>query len=84
MKLRIKIGGFGEPVQVLEVTHFEVLSEGDDTRAMFYVYPGKDGVSLEVSAGGTFKAGGKVYDSRFAIHPIAGNAVTLRPVEYRA
>ncbi len=43
--MRIKIGGFGQPEQILDVTHFEVLSE-DPTRPMFYVYGGKDGVSV--------------------------------------
>jgi hypothetical protein len=50
---------------------------------MFYVYGGKDGVSIEINAGGTFKAGGVVYDSRFAIHPNASNSVTLRPLVYK-
>lgn len=82
--MKIKISGFGQPEQILDVTHLEVLSAEDDTRAMFYVYGGKDGISLEVQAGGTFKAAGKIYDNRFAMHPNAANSVTLRPVEYRA
>ena len=81
--MKIKISGFGQPEQILDVAFFEVLSPDDDTRAMFYVHMGKDGVSLDVSAGSPFKAAGKLYDSRFAVHPNASNSVTLRHVEYR-
>ncbi len=82
--MKIKISGFGQQEQILDVPHFEVLSDEDEARAMFYVHAGKDGISLEVQAGGTFKAAGKIYDNRFAVHPNAANSVTLRPVEYKA
>lgn len=81
--MKIKIGGtFGEPEQIIDALSIDFISD-DDGRPLFHIYPGKDGVSIEVSAGVAFKHCGKVYDNRFSVHPNASNSVTLRAVEYK-
>jgi hypothetical protein len=79
--MKIRIGGFGRPEQMLDVTRLEFVTD-DGEQSVFFVHIGKDGLSLEISAGGTFKNDGQIYDNRFAIHPNAANMVTLRPIKY--
>ena len=81
--MKVQIGGFGEPTQTLDVPRL-MFVVGDDSRTMFEVWLGKDGVSLEISGCGVCKVNGVLYDSRFSVHPDAANKVTIRAVEYRA
>lgn len=78
--MKIRIGGlYGEPTQYLDVK--SVAFVADDGRDAFEVRIVGDS-SIEVSAGGTFRAGGVLYDGRIMVIPNASNVVTIQAKPY--
>ena len=81
MTLRIQVGDY--------VANEEKTIEGDvirfvteDGRAMFDVYIGKDGRSIEVGAPQVTKVDGVIYDSKLEVLPRATNRIVIRTSRY--
>jgi hypothetical protein len=78
--MKIRIGGrFGEPAQYIDAA--SVIFEAEDGREAFEVRI-TDGRSIEVCAGGTFKADGVLYEGRIMVIPNASNVVTIQAKPY--